>query len=89
MAERIYDHDELLVELCINLRNCGGCGGSCCPMSELECYAGLKVVDEKHLYLETYNEQTNARLISIAESFGYKAGVIKDGDDLYIEFVKQ
>lgn len=83
-------HNKLLEDICLNLLNCADCHytKNCNPAHKLRANAGLIITGDTAFYIEPYSEKINASLIKLAKEHGYNAGVIKDHDNEYIEFVK-
>lgn len=81
-------HKEIFKDICLNLLNCAEYGKICNPHWQLSCHAGLIVVSENTFQIEPYSEKMNEQLMNIAENHKYKAEIIHDNEDIYLEFSK-
>lgn len=81
-------HKEILEDICINLLNCTDCGKNCNPRWRLSCNAGLIVMSETTFQIEPYSDKTNKQLMDIAKNHNYKAEIIHNNEDIYLEFSK-
>ncbi len=93
VRQRMGLHKDVLLAICMATKNCADCFSDetrrtdCSPTCRLR--NTLIRVTENGFYIESYNNsKVNRELLDLANDYGYKAGLVKKEDIIFIKFWK-
>lgn len=83
-------HKDILLDICMNVKNCADCYNEQTHQCECDCFNRIKIFKstEKQFYIEPYSSKTNLLLRDIAENHGYNSGIIEDSGEMWLKFWK-
>lgn len=84
------DHKDVLLDMCMNIKNCADCYNEQTHQCDCNCFSRIKIFKstDKQFYMETYSNKVNTLLREIAENHGYYMGIIEDSDGMWLKFWK-